>query len=176
MPRSNCCPLLSLRLTQQVGLGCVSLALTQRHSTRDVQQLPAGISAACLILVHSMTLLKSTIDTLFSDGLELTSFYTYKVCAPARASFLTGRYPYKLAATKTNFAYFWTLEGTNTTLHYTVQTQTLNLYDALYTRSTSNRRKCKVRNTQVIIGVYGRWALMMVDRYFYYHEIRKWST
>ena len=27
----------------------------------------------------------------------------------------TGRFPYKLAATKTNFAYFWTLEGTNET-------------------------------------------------------------
>ena len=40
---------------------------------------------------------------------------TYKVCAPARASFLTGRFPFHLAATKTNFAYFWTLEGTNLT-------------------------------------------------------------
>ena len=35
------------------------------------------------------------------------------MCAPARASFLTGQFPYKLAAVKTNFAYFWTLEGTN---------------------------------------------------------------
>ena len=53
------------------------------------------------------------IDALAADGLRLESYYTYKVCAPARGSFLTGRYPYKLAAAKTNFAYFWTLEGTN---------------------------------------------------------------
>jgi hypothetical protein len=53
------------------------------------------------------------IDALAADGLKLASYYTYKVCAPARASFLTGRNPYKLAAVKTNFAYFWTLEGTN---------------------------------------------------------------
>lgn len=53
------------------------------------------------------------IDALAADGLKLESYYTYKVCAPARASFLTGRNPYKLAAVKTNFAYFWTLEGTN---------------------------------------------------------------
>ena len=59
--------------------------------------------------------LKMPITTaLARDGLLLESYYTYKVCAPARASFLTGRYPYKLHATQTNFAYFWMLEGTNT--------------------------------------------------------------
>ena len=60
---------------------------------------------------------------LAADGLVLESYYTYKVCAPARASFLTGRYPYKLHATQTNFAYFWMLEGTN--LSYTMLPQKL---------------------------------------------------
>ena len=63
--------------------------------------------------VHNAALDTPHIDALAADGLELQSYYTYKVCAPARGSFLTGRFPYKLAATKTNFAYFWTLEGTN---------------------------------------------------------------
>jgi arylsulfatase A-like enzyme len=58
-------------------------------------------------------LITPAINSLADTGLELRSYYTYKVCAPARASFLTGRFPYKLAAVKTNFAYFWTLEGTN---------------------------------------------------------------
>ena len=56
-----------------------------------------------------------TIDGLAKSGLKIDGFYTYKVCAPARAAFLTGRFPFHLAATKTNFAYFWTLEGTNLT-------------------------------------------------------------
>ena len=59
-----------------------------------------------------------TIDALATGGLKIDGFYTYKVCAPARASFLTGRFPFHLAATKTNFAYFWVLEGTN--LNYTM--------------------------------------------------------
>ena len=53
------------------------------------------------------------LQALANAGMKLNGFYTYKVCAPARASFLTGRFPFHLAATKTNFAYFWTLEGTN---------------------------------------------------------------
>ena len=32
-----------------------------------------------------------TIDALATGGLKIDGFYTYKVCAPARASFLTGR-------------------------------------------------------------------------------------
>ena len=62
---------------------------------------------------HNAELHTPNIDALARDGLVLSSYYTYKVCAPARGSLLTGRFPYKLAATKTNFAYFWTLEGTN---------------------------------------------------------------
>ena len=66
-------------------------------------------------------LITPAINSLADTGLELRSYYTYKVCAPARASFLTGRFPYKLAAVKTNFAYFWTLEGTNES--YTISQQ-----------------------------------------------------
>ncbi len=64
---------------------------------------------------HNPEVYTPTIDRLASSGLKIDGFYTYKVCAPARASFLTGRFPFHLAATKTNFAYFWTLEGTNLT-------------------------------------------------------------
>ena len=31
---------------------------------------------------------------LFKDAVRITSYYTYKVCAPSRASILTGRYPW----------------------------------------------------------------------------------
>ena len=34
------------------------------------------------------------IDALVRDGIELSSYHTYKVCAPSRASILTGRYPF----------------------------------------------------------------------------------
>ena len=64
-----------------------------------------------------------TIDALAASGVKLDGFYTYKVCAPARGSFLTGRFPYKLAATRTNFAYFQTLEGLD--LSYTLLPQKL---------------------------------------------------
>lgn len=36
-----------------------------------------------------------TLDALASNGTVLSSFYTYMFCSPSRASFLTGRYPYK---------------------------------------------------------------------------------
>lgn len=42
------------------------------------------------------------LDALAAGGLKLTSHYAYKFCAPTRASFLTGRLPYKLAATRSN--------------------------------------------------------------------------
>ena len=53
------------------------------------------------------------LDALAAQGLKLTSQYVYKFCAPTRGSFLTGRYPYKLAATRANFIP-WTLpDGTH---------------------------------------------------------------
>eukprot|EP00939_MAST-03C_sp_MAST-3C-sp1_P003416 g3416.t1 len=42
------------------------------------------------------------------EGLKLTSHYVYKYCAPTRGSLLTGRYPYKLSATRANLIP-WTL-------------------------------------------------------------------
>ena len=37
-----------------------------------------------------------TMDSLVANGVELRSFYVYKMCAPSRGSVLTGRYPYHL--------------------------------------------------------------------------------
>jgi arylsulfatase A-like enzyme len=34
------------------------------------------------------------IDALVRDGVTLSSYYTFKICAPSRASTLTGRYPW----------------------------------------------------------------------------------
>eukprot|EP00750_Incisomonas_marina_P028583 INCI6776.3.p1 GENE.INCI6776.3~~INCI6776.3.p1 ORF type:complete len:662 (-),score=84.07 INCI6776.3:69-2054(-) len=59
-----------------------------------------------------------TLDHLAETGLKLTSHYTYKYCAPTRGAFLTGRLPYKLAATRSNLIP-WTLpDGTH--LSYTM--------------------------------------------------------
>lgn len=44
-----------------------------------------------------------TLDALRSNGVELTDHHTYRFCAPSRSSFLSGRFPYKLAATRVNF-------------------------------------------------------------------------
>lgn len=34
-----------------------------------------------------------TLDSLVREGIELTSFYTFKYCAPSRAAFISGRNP-----------------------------------------------------------------------------------
>ena len=43
-----------------------------------------------------------TINSLAKAGVKLTSFYTYRYCSPTRASFLTGRLPYKLLNIREN--------------------------------------------------------------------------
>ena len=40
-------------------------------------------------------LVTPSLDQLAKNGTILSSFYTYMFCSPSRASFLTGRYPYK---------------------------------------------------------------------------------
>ena len=54
-----------------------------------------------------------TMDRLAMTGLRLESFYASSLCAPSRASLLTGRYPHKLQASVSNFEVFWTEEGLN---------------------------------------------------------------
>ncbi|QDV21887.1 arylsulfatase B [Aureliella helgolandensis] len=39
--------------------------------------------------------LTPNIDRLAAQGMQLTQFYTHSVCAPTRAAFLTGRYPFR---------------------------------------------------------------------------------
>ena len=43
-----------------------------------------------------------TINGLAAKGIKLTSFYTYRYCSPTRASFLTGRLPFKLLNIREN--------------------------------------------------------------------------
>jgi len=35
-----------------------------------------------------------SIDALIAEGISLTSYHTFKICSPSRASTLTGRYPF----------------------------------------------------------------------------------
>ena len=38
--------------------------------------------------------LTPSINRLMSEGIKLTAYHTYKVCAPSRAAIMTGRYPW----------------------------------------------------------------------------------
>ena len=49
-------------------------------------------------------LITPTIDTLARNGLVLEEHYTYQFCSPTRGSLMTGRFPYKLSATRTNLS------------------------------------------------------------------------
>ena len=53
---------------------------------------------------HTLT---PTMDSLFPKAIRLTSYYTYKVCSPSRASILTGRYVvrYKYNHNPTNMCF-----------------------------------------------------------------------
>ena len=44
------------------------------------------------------------LDGLVSEGVELTDFYVYKMCAPSRASVLSGRYPFHVGYYNNNGA------------------------------------------------------------------------
>ena len=58
------------------------------------------------------------LDDLSQKSIVLESFYTYKYCSPTRASFLTGRFPYKLCSTRNNLNPAYIPEGIN--LGYTM--------------------------------------------------------
>lgn len=55
---------------------------------------------------HAIT---PTLNTLVQNGVEIPEFYTYMMCAPARGSTLSGRYPSHLGVYTKNFAE-WDLE------------------------------------------------------------------
>eukprot|EP01043_Picozoa_sp_COSAG02_P019242 COSAG02_NODE_920_length_15934_cov_11.363751_3_plen_360_part_00 len=67
---------------------------------------------------HNPEVISPTLDQLANEGVRLESHYTYKYCAPTRGSFLTGRFPYHLAATRCNLIPSSIPEGTN--LGYTM--------------------------------------------------------
>lgn len=69
-------------------------------------------------MYHNNEDITPTLDAMAKTSLQLDSFYVYKYCAPTRASFLTGRYPFKLSATRNNFNPPSLPEGTN--LGYTM--------------------------------------------------------
>lgn len=51
-------------------------------------------------------LVTPTLDALANDGVILDAHYTYKFCSPSRASFLSGRYPFKTEGTRNNLIPF----------------------------------------------------------------------
>lgn len=43
---------------------------------------------------HGPRTITPAIDALLQSGVSLTSYHTFKICSPSRASTLTGRYPW----------------------------------------------------------------------------------
>ena len=62
---------------------------------------------------HNPEVHTPTLDALAAEGVRLEAMYVYKYCAPTRSSFLTGRLPYRLAATRCNLIPSSIPEGTN---------------------------------------------------------------
>ena len=58
-------------------------------------------------------LLTPALDDLAANGVTLSSYYSYKYCSPARASLLTGRFPYKTESTRNNLIPFSQEDGVN---------------------------------------------------------------
>eukprot|EP01084_Bolivina_argentea_P289519 497184_1 len=62
---------------------------------------------------HNTEEITPTLDGMVKSSLVLSSFYVYKYCSPTRGSFLTGRFPYKLCATRNNLNPATIPEGIN---------------------------------------------------------------
>ena len=59
-----------------------------------------------------------TLNRMVTESMELRRHYVYRYCAPTRGSFLTGRYPFRLSATRANLIPSGLLDGINTTYTY----------------------------------------------------------
>lgn len=59
------------------------------------------------------SLLTPALNDLAANGVTLSSYYSYKYCSPARASLLTGRFPYKTESTRNNLIPFSQEDGVN---------------------------------------------------------------
>lgn len=79
-----------------------------------------------------------TLDSLAEVGVVLNDHYTYRVCAPSRGSLLTGRFPFKLSATRNNYSPSTVLDGID--LSYTFLPE-------------------KLRNASYINHHVGKWHL-----------------
>ncbi len=53
-------------------------------------------------MYHNAEQITPTLDSMVKSSLRLNSFYVYKYCSPTRGSFQTGRFPYKLCASRNN--------------------------------------------------------------------------
>eukprot|EP00756_Hemistasia_phaeocysticola_P067441 Hpha_TRINITY_DN9971_c0_g1::TRINITY_DN9971_c0_g1_i1::g.140641::m.140641 len=53
---------------------------------------------------HNPSLITPNLEELRAEGVELTEHYTYRFCSPSRSALLSGRLPYRHAATDTNLA------------------------------------------------------------------------
>jgi len=59
------------------------------------------------------SLLTPNLNNMLDNGVELNSYYSYKYCSPARASLLTGRFPFKTESTRNNLIPFSQEDGVN---------------------------------------------------------------
>lgn len=78
------------------------------------------------------SLLTPALNDLARNGVTLSSYYSYKYCSPARASLLTGRFPFKTESTRNNLIPFSQEDGVN--LNFTMLPAKLALSTPPYVR------------------------------------------
>jgi arylsulfatase B len=59
------------------------------------------------------SLLTPALNEMAAGGVTLSSYYSFKYCSPARASLLTGRFPFKTESTRNNLIPFSQEDGVN---------------------------------------------------------------
>lgn len=60
----------------------------------DHNLIPCSVGYADFGILNDYKTITPTIDHLLQTGIQLTDYYTFKICSPSRAAMLTGRYPW----------------------------------------------------------------------------------
>lgn len=81
-------------MKKALALALLSLSSDARTGKHIIVVIADDLGANDLGVRNGGRTLTPTIDSLIADGITMTSYYTFKICSPSRASALTGRYPW----------------------------------------------------------------------------------
>ena len=77
------------------ALLAAAVALASAKPLHIIQIVADDLGKNDLAIHNGGKTLTPTIDGLIRDGIDLESYYTFKVCAPSRTSLMVGRYPWR---------------------------------------------------------------------------------